>query len=295
MPDKCINSHAVLLHITVQRDHLTDESTLNFLALFNFPNVVGYATQNTEAKAYKTMGSMFISVGSTTKTWKLGDIKMDCNGNDGGAYGANFIQFIDPATSVIDTEKIYNYYGVEDGAIVGEDDGWYTVNDNDEKHDLYSNDIEFPSGTAFLCNFDPSYNAKLTYSGQVLVGDVVIDTVIDGSSKAYLYVVNPIPVVLTLGDIKMACNGNDGGAYGSNFIQFIDPATSVIDTEKIYNYYGVEDGAIAGENDGWYTVNDNDEKHDLYSNDVEFGVGDGFLCNFDPSYNAKLIFSNPLK
>jgi hypothetical protein len=98
-----------------------------------------------------------------------------------------------------------------------------------------------------------------------------------------------------LGDLKMIVNGKDGGAYGDNKIQFLDPATSKIDRDKIYTYYGVQDDAVAGEDDGWYTVNDDDDKNDIYSNDVTLGAGDGFLCNFYTKYLTKLTFKSPVK
>ncbi len=246
---------------------------------------------------------MFVSVDGDGTSWKLGDIKMECLDQsdlityvDGGAYTKNTIQFIDPVTSIIDNDKVYTYYGTVDGATKGDDDGWYTF-----PADNNANDEVFPAGTAFLCNFPyPEYKARLSYSGQVLKGDVVIDTMIDtGSGKsavAYLYVANPIPTTITLADIKMLCNDGtgtfvDGGAYTKNTIQFIDPKTSIIDNDRVYTYYGTVDGATKGEDDGWYTFPADD-----FSNDVEMGVGDGFLCNFPyPQYEAKLVFKNPLQ
>ena len=71
----------------------------------------------------------------------------------------------------------------------------------------------------------------------------------------------------------MTVDGKDGGAYRNNVIQFLDPATSKLQLDKVYTYYGVEDEATAGEDDGWYTYNLNDEdKDDIYSNDVQFKV-----------------------
>ena len=239
---------------------------------------------------------MFVSVGGSGSTWKLGDMKMVINGKDGGAYRVNKIQFLDPATSKVDQDKIYTYYGVEDDAVTGDDDGWYTVNGDKSKDDEYSNDVAFPAGTAFLCNFDTRYNASLTFAGQVLAGNVTIDTVVDSNAMPYMYIVNPIAANLTLADIKMVIDGKDGGAYRENKIQFIDPATSKVDQDKIYTYFGVEDEATAGDDDGWYAYNPNDEeKDDVYSNDVVLPCGAGFLCNFDTRYAAKLVFTNPVK
>ena len=95
-------------------------------------SVVGYSNQDAKSKAYNTFGSMFISVGSADATWKLGDLKMTVNGKDGGAYRVNKIQFLDPATSKLMLDKVYTYYGVEDEATAGEDDGWYTYMPSDE-------------------------------------------------------------------------------------------------------------------------------------------------------------------
>ena len=227
---------------------------------------------------------MFVSIGGDGKSWKLGDIKMTCNGSDGGSYGSSIIQFLDPTTSKIDANNVYTYYGIEDGAD-DTDAGWYNVNDDE----TLCNDMSFPAGTAFLCNFNATKAISLTFAGEVLVGDITIDTTDDGVQIPYMFIVNPLPVDSTLGDIQMLVNENDGGAYGSSIIQFVDPATSKVDVDKIFTYYGVADGAEADEI-GWYNSND----EDTLCNTFPLAIGEGFLCSFNSTKLHKLVFKSAL-
>ena len=263
-------------------------------------SIVGYmnkeATEGSKQVAYPTMGGMFVSVGSSS-TFCLNDITMttkDSSGNrvDGGGYGALCkLQVINPATSVIDSNGKYLFYGYADGAD-DSDRGWYNENDEDTLVNP-----SFPAGTAFLCNFAPSLEVQLTFAGQVLKGDVTIDSVVNEVAYAYPYVVNPFPVDIKLSAITMKTvdkDGNlqDGGGYGAQCkLQRIDPATSVIDPNGKYLFYGYADGADDSDR-GWYNENDEDT---LIGDSVTIKAGEGFLCNFATSLKPKLIFTNPVK
>jgi hypothetical protein len=212
--------------------------------------------------------------------FKLGDIKAT-----GTVYQEDSIQFIDPVTSVIDPTKVYTYYGVSDGAVEGEDDGWYTFDPTGAIEERYANEDTFPAGTAFLANFYTSHNPTLTCAGQVMIGDVVIDTKVGDNYVAYMYIANPFPSDITLGSIVPT-----GTVYQEDTIQFINPNTSVIDPEKVYTYYGVSDGAIAGEDDGWYTFDPNGVMEERFANGDTLKTGDGFLCNCYTSHKVKFTF-----
>lgn len=212
----------------------------------------------------------------------MNDVKMTCNGKDGGAYTFNTLQMIDPVSSRVDNDQTITYYGTEDGAT--DDAGWYYMDDDETS----VGELSFPIGQAFLCNFDPSYNAKLTYAGTVLQEDVTIDTVVNEQAMPYMYIVNPLAMDIPINNVKMICNDKDGGAYTFNTLQVIDPTTSRVDNEKTITYYGKEDGA--SDDAGWYYTDDDETSAD----ELIWKSGDGFLCNFDPSYRAKLVFKNPL-
>ncbi len=246
---------------------------------------------------YPTVGSMFVSVGATD-TFKLGDITMttkDQSGNrvDGGGYGANCtLMIIDPSTSRVDMDKRYLFYGYADGANVS-DRGWY----NSKDESTIVNNESFPAGQAFLCNFVPSMEVQLNFAGRVLTGDVTIDSVVDGVTYGFPYVVNPFPSDITLGDIEMKTvdvggNLQDGGGYGANCtLMVIDPSTSRVDMDKRYLFYGYADGASHADR-GWYNSND---EYTIVDDSVTVKAGDGFLCNFATSFKPKLIFKNPIK
>ncbi len=246
---------------------------------------VGYQTQDSNGKPYNTVGAMFVSVNGSGDTFRMNDIKMTCNGQDGGAYQQNILQMIDPATSRVDDSQTITYYGVADGASEPDDPaGWYYMDESSV------GELSFPIGQAFLCGFDPSLNAKLIYAGAVLQENVTIDTVVNEAALPYMYVVNPLAMDIPINRVKMICNGsNDGGAYQQNILQTIDPVTSRVDDSKTITYYGVADGASEPDDPaGWYYMDETSAE------DVVWKSGDGFLCGFDPSFQAKLVFLNPL-
>ena len=249
------------------------------------PSIVGYSTQDSNAKPYNTVGAMFVSVTGAGDTFRMNDVKMTCNGQDGGAYQQNKLFMIDPVTSRVDDSKTITYYGYADGAEdVVDPAGWYYMDETSV------GELTFPIGQAFLCGFDPSFNAKLTYAGAVLQENAIIDTVVNEVALPYMYIVNPLAMNLPINSVKMVCNGsNDGGAYQQNKLFVIDPTTSRVDDSKTITYYGYADGAEdIVDPAGWYYMDETSAE------DVVWKSGEGFLCGFDPSFQAKLVFQNPL-
>ena len=84
-----------------------------------------------------------------------------------------------------------------------------------------------------------------------------------------------------LSDIKLS-----GSTWGTDKIQFIDPATSAIDLTKVYDYYGPNDGATA-DDEGWYYTGTNPDGD--YVGDEILKSGDAFLCSFY-SPAVKVVF-----
>ena len=147
-------------------------------------NTVGYATQSAGSNAYPTLGAMFVTPGTTS--FKLSNITAK-----NASYREDVIQYLDPALAKIDPNKVYTWYEDDEAP---EDNGWYFYapgTDNDEE---YAGDEEFPAGTAFLGNFNPANGVELVYAGEVMMGDITIDTKdASGNYLPYMYIVNPLP------------------------------------------------------------------------------------------------------
>ena len=240
-------------------------------------NTVGYATQSAGANAYPTVGAMFVTPGETS--FKLSSITAH-----NAVYRLDVIQYLNPALAKIDPNKVYTWYEDDEAP---EDNGWYFYapgTDNDEE---YAGDEEFPAGTAFLGNFDPANGVSLTYSGEVMTGDVTIDTQDgNGTYLPYMFVVNPLPKRIQLSEIT-AINA----VYRLDVIQTLNPAVAKIDSSKVFTWY---EDSEAPEDNGWYYYapgTDNDEE-DASEEWIE--IGGGFLCNFDPANEVKLVFAGAL-
>jgi len=263
-------------------------------------NIVGYVNKATDDGAssyykYCTVGSMFSTVGDQT-TFSLKDMKINADGcTDGGAYLDCKIQVIDPATSMVDQNKIYTYFGADDGADPATDPARWLYADESE---IDEGDDVFPIGTAFLCDFNPNSKASLQFAGQVLSADSVAISTQNPSDLTewykYLYVVNPIPAALDFNeDVKINADGcTDGGAYLDCKLQVIDPATSMVDQDKIYTYFGADDGADPISDPARWLHADESE---LASGEEVVAVGAGFLCDFNPNSKASIVFANKVK
>lgn len=202
--------------------------------------------------------------------FRLGDLKLS-----GSTWGTDWINFIDPTTSIIDMSKNVTYYSeaeaLADGGTV-EDAEWEDNNEN------CKDDVEYPFGTGFLCNFS-SQGVTLTYSGEVNVDPLY--ATIDCSGKFAPFISNIYPGDLTFGQIKMT-----GSIWGTDWINFVDPTTSVVDMSRNITYYSeaeaIADGGTADDAE-W---EDNSEN---CKDDVPLKMGEGFLGNFS-SKGVKIIF-----
>ena len=129
-------------------------------------NVVGYQSQSAASKPALTGGMAFRTTGASDKTFKLNDIALS-----GSTYGADWIGFVNPTTSALDSSKNVTYYTpAESIADYGDASyaGWYDITDADK------GDVTYPCGTAFLANFT-SPNVTVTYAGEVLKGENTVN------------------------------------------------------------------------------------------------------------------------
>ena len=233
-------------------------------------NVVGYKSANTGANPYITGGMCFVTCGSTDGTFRLGDMKLE-----GSTWGSDWIQFIDPTTSIFDPSKDATYYSAAEAIADGgtaDDAEWEDVDENS------LDDVTYPIGTAFLTSF-LSTGVTITYSGEVNLNAAY--STINCTGKPYAYVANPYPGDLTAGDIKLV-----NSTWGSDWLQFIDPATSIVDPTRDITYYSaaeaIADGGSADDAE-WEDVDEN------CKDDTLIPAGSGFLCGF-LSPNVQILF-----
>lgn len=89
------------------------------------------------------------------------------------------------------------------------------------------------------------------------------------------------PGMFRLGDLELV-----GSTWGSDWINFINPKTCIIDSTKNVTYYSkaeaITDGGTA-EDAEW------EDQFEACKDDVPLKMGEGFLCNF-ASPNVKVIF-----
>ena len=230
-------------------------------------NIVGFNTVDTGSSPYITGGMCFVTPGGEG-TFKLNDISLS-----GAAYASDWINFINPATCIVDPAQNVTYYSkaesIADGGD-GSDAGWYDISD------AYKGDVTYPKGTAFLANF-LSQNVTVTFSGEVVRGDGTVDC----TGKPYAYVANLYPANIELNEISL-----EGAAYASDWINFIDPATCIVDPTLNVTYYSkaesIADGGD-GSDAGWYDIADADQGSRVIP------AGSGFLCNF-LSTGVKVVF-----
>ena len=231
-------------------------------------NIVGFNTVDTGNNPAVSAGMCFVTPGGEG-TFKLDDISLS-----GAAYASDWIGFINPMTSAIDSSKNVTYYSVAESIADGSDGsdaGWY------DAYDTYKGNIEYPKGTAFLANF-LSKNVTITFSGEVFTGD---KNEIDCTGKPAAFVSNMYPGDLEINDIIL-----ENAAYASDWVGFINPATSAVDSSKNVTYYSkaesIADGSD-GSDAGWYDAYDRDQGSRVIP------AGSGFLCNF-LSTGVKIVF-----
>ena len=230
-------------------------------------NLVGYSTLATGNNPAMSGGMMFVTCGSGDGTFRLGDIKMT-----GSTWGTDWLGFVDPVTSIIDPTKNVTYYSAAEAIADGgsaDDAEWEDINENSK------DDVTYPLGTAFLCNF-VSTCITITFAGEVSSQSVV-----DCAGKPAAFVSNIYPGDITAGDIKL-----ENSTWGSDWVQFIDPATSAVDPTRNITYYSaaeaIADGGSADDAE-WEDINENSK------DDVVIPMGTGFLCNF-VSPSVRIVF-----
>ena len=233
--------------------------------------IVGYGTNNNKGNNAPTWGNSFVSMTATTKAnFRLGDLVLK-----GCTWGVDWIGFIDPTTSIIDPTKNVSYYSAEQAISEGgsaEDAKW---EDNSE---ACMDDVEYPFGTGFLCNF-VSPNVTITYSGEVNTDPLL--AVIDCTGKSAPFVVNPYPGDLTFGQIKMT-----NCTWGVDWVGFVDAASSAVDPTRNISYYSAEQAIEEGGSAEDAEWEDNSE---ACKDDVPLKMGEGFLGNF-VSTGIKIYF-----
>ena len=233
-------------------------------------NTVGYKTTNSGTDLYLTGGMCFVTCGSTDGTFRLGDLKLE-----GSTWGSDWLQFLDPTTSIVDPSKSVTYYSAAEAiADGGTADGAEWENYDEECQD----DVTYPIGTAFLTSF-ASTGVTITYSGEVNLNAAY--STIDCTGKPFAFVANPYPGDLTAGDIKLV-----NSVWGSDWLQFLDPATSIVDPSKSITYYSAAEAiADGGTADDAEWENYDEECKD----DSPILAGSGFLCSF-ASPSVQILF-----
>ena len=228
-----------------------------------FSPLVGYATNNAGSHLHDIWGNSFVSLNASQPgMFRLGDIKLK-----GCAWGTDWLCFLDPTTSIQDPSKDVTYYSEEEAGNP-DDAEWEDIDEN------CKDDVEYPFGTGFICNF-ASTGITMTYAGQVN-NDSVYST-IDCTGKPNATICNIYPADLTFGQIKL-----ENCAWGTDWVCFIDPTTSIQDPSRDITYYSE---AEAGNPDDaeWEDIDEHCMDH------IPLKIGEAFICNF-ASPNVKVIF-----
>ena len=233
--------------------------------------VVGFGTVESGTQLHPTWGNSFVSLtASEPGMLRLGDLELI-----GSTWGMDWLSFINPKTAIIDSTKDVTYYSKAEAIADGgteEDAEW--ENGDEECKD----DVEYPFGTGFLCNFY-STGISLIYKGEVNVNTEY--STFDCTGRPYSFINNLYPGDLTFSQIKL-----ENSTWGMDWVNFVNPATSAVDSSRDITYYSeaeaIADGGTA-EDAEW--ENGDEECKD----DIPLKMGEGFLCNFY-SPNVKVIF-----
>ncbi len=230
-------------------------------------NVVGYVKTAATGQYFST-GPTFITVGSITDEWKLGS--MSATGMD---PTTDLIQFLSPVDA--NTELMATYIDLATATSYGNVAlvGWWNLD-----LDTSLNDLVFPTGTAFLCNFGSS-GVEFTCAGQVLTGAVTLDL----SGLQYPFVANFLPKQITLGDVSAT-----GMDPTTDLIQFLSPVDA--NTELMATYIDLATATSYGNVAlvGWWNLD-----LDTSLDDTILLPGTSFLGNIGSS-NVSLVFPSAL-
>ena len=229
-------------------------------------SVVGYNKAATDAGEVIYRVASFEAVGSTTSTFKIGDISV---GEEDFAYwNFDYIATVDP-------------YGSQDAYYTWDPDandgkgGWFECDDICTiDYDAPADDVELALNQGIIV-FSAN-GANLTFSGAVMVGD----TALYGGAGDVTYTGNFTPTTITLGDIVV--DDEDFAYWNSDYIATIDPYGAQ------EQYYTWDPDALS-----WYECDDICTiDYDAPANDVEFGSNIGFI--FFTANGAELNIPSPL-
>lgn len=233
--------------------------------------IVGFGTAESGTKLYPTWGNSFVSItASKPGMLRLGDLELV-----GSTWGRDWLNFINPQTCVIDSSKDVTYYSkaeaIADGG-TAEDAEW------EDQFEACKDDVEYPFGTGFLCNF-ANTGISMIYKGEVNVNTEI--STIDCTGKSYPFISNLYPGNLTFGDVKL-----ENSTWGRDWVNFVNPAKGSVDSTRDITYYSeaeaIADGGTA-EDAEW------EDQFEACKDDVPLKMGEGFLCNFASS-SVKVIF-----
>ena len=182
--------------------------------------MVGYQTITAEV-GFNTLSPTFTSVGVTTASTKLSDIKL---GEGATSYTDN-IQVLDA-----DGNPLTQYYWVGEGELDGSNPAGWT-------EDLGTiSDAPIDVGTAFFV--ECSSSTTITFAGQVHKGGITLTSI-----SGFNVIGNSTPVDIPVQSIKL---GEGATSYTDN-IQILDP-----DGNPLTQYYWVGEGELDGTNKaGW--------------------------------------------
>ena len=242
-----------------------------YLPLVSIP--VGYNNNVTTAKQ-GSFGPVFKKVGTDGSSYKLGDFAAK-GMNDSGA---DFIQFLDTANAATYLSAVY----VDPAAYGEEFGGWWDFND---MFVTSLNEQEFAAATAFLCLFTSGNTVTFECAGEVEHGRTIstVDSENPGVGVKQPFICNPLPVNLTLGQIK-AFGMNDSGA---DFIQFLEDQNASTYLSAVY----VDPSAYGEEFGGWWDFND---MFVTSVNDTPVNAGAAFLGLFTSGNVITFQFPDPL-
>ncbi len=238
-------------------------------------NIVGYQTMTAGGQFYSS-GATFISVGSSTGEWRLGDVTASGMNPD-----TDFIQFL--STTDANAEIYATYVDSATSQSYDETDnwvGWWDVGNGLGVGDSSLDDQTFSAGTGFLCNFTSS-GVTLTYAGEVLQGSTTLDL----SGQQFPMIANFTPVDLTLGDLTVSGMNPD-----TDFIQFL--STTDANAEIYATYVDSATSQSYDETDnwvGWWDVGNGLGVGDSSLDSQTFPAGTAVLGNFT-STGVQIMF-----
>lgn len=237
-------------------------------------NIVGYVNQPVVGQ-YFSSGNMFITVGSTNQTWRLGDVTVT-----GMNPQEDIIQFLSPANA--NTILYATYIDAATAVGVLGDPTWQGWWDPTSSFAVRLDDTMIAAGTGFLCNI-VNTNVSFTYAGQVLQGSTTLNL----SGLQYPMIANFTPVDLVLSNLTVS-----GMNPQEDIIQFLNPADA---NTMLYATYIDAATAVGVLGDptwqGWW---DPTSSFAVRLDSQPFPKGTAFLGNL-ASPNVMITFPNPVQ